>query len=407
MVVPRPSSGQDPLNALLIDSSIPATLPTHHIVVRIDRFAFSSNNITYQALGEIAHFRYFDFHGSPKDPGVNGVIPVWAYGSVIASNVPAIKADERVFGYFAMARYLLLPVETPSTNKFNFYVPRPHLPADRRPYNQITRCGSDPLYRPSDEDLSMIYRPLFWTSFWAEDWLYTAPESPYNGASAILISSASAKTAFCLAYRIRKRGKSDVTVIGFTSRGNLAFTRKLGLYDWVFTYENVEACVLFGSTGIKNSIYVDIAGNETFNSKITQVLGPSLVRNISLGVTNLNPTIEPKYYMPSSGVTQGAGSDNTSESVEFFFMPEWLAVRKRTLTPPDIAFMQYTAWTDLMRDCLAWVTIERTWGAETVKEAYLRAVVGRINPEKGMIWSMWDENEVLANAGGKAGRPKL
>jgi hypothetical protein len=57
LVVPRPSSGQDPFNAVLAHSTIPKSLPVNHIVVRVDRFGFSSNNITYQALGEEPHFR--------------------------------------------------------------------------------------------------------------------------------------------------------------------------------------------------------------------------------------------------------------------------------------------------------------------------------------------------------------
>jgi hypothetical protein len=39
---------------------------------------------------------------------------------------------------------------------------------DRRPYNQLMRCSVDPQYNPSPEieDLTMLYRPLFWTAFW-------------------------------------------------------------------------------------------------------------------------------------------------------------------------------------------------------------------------------------------------
>lgn len=57
LVVPRPSSGQDPHSAILAHSTIPKSLPKNHVVVRVDRFGFSSNNITYQALGEDPHFR--------------------------------------------------------------------------------------------------------------------------------------------------------------------------------------------------------------------------------------------------------------------------------------------------------------------------------------------------------------
>ena len=86
----------------------------------------------------------------------------------------------------------------------------------------------------------MLYRPLFLTSFWAEDWLFIAPAMPYNGAAAILVLSASTKTTFCLTYLVQKRNQPGVTVIGLTSKRNLAFTKGLGLYATVHTYDDVE-----------------------------------------------------------------------------------------------------------------------------------------------------------------------
>jgi hypothetical protein len=104
----------------------------------------------------------------------------------------------------------------------HFSSPRPHLPAgkastsivsgkltdsqtlsDRQPYNQIIQCASDAQYNPlpAIEDLTMLYQPLFWTSCWCEDWLFS---SHYRGTKGVIISSASSKTAFCLAYLIGK-----------------------------------------------------------------------------------------------------------------------------------------------------------------------------------------------------------
>lgn len=46
----------------------------------------------------------------------------------MVSTHPKIKEGERVYGYFAPTRYLLLPVSS-DVNKYSFYVPRPHFPA--------------------------------------------------------------------------------------------------------------------------------------------------------------------------------------------------------------------------------------------------------------------------------------
>ena len=53
---------------------------------------------------------YFDFHAAPDvnevSPMTHGVFPVWGFGDVVASNHPVAKVGERVYGYFAPARYL-------------------------------------------------------------------------------------------------------------------------------------------------------------------------------------------------------------------------------------------------------------------------------------------------------------
>jgi hypothetical protein len=77
--------------------------------------------------------RYFDFHRAPKAENISaethGVVPVWGFGIVVMSTHPRILTGERVYGYLAPARYLILPVSSSDVNKHAFYVPRPHLPA--------------------------------------------------------------------------------------------------------------------------------------------------------------------------------------------------------------------------------------------------------------------------------------
>jgi hypothetical protein len=66
-------------------------------------------------------------------PNTHGVTPMWGFGNVVASSHPKIRTGERVYGYFAPTRYLLLPVSEQDVNDYSFYVPRPHLPAGKWP----------------------------------------------------------------------------------------------------------------------------------------------------------------------------------------------------------------------------------------------------------------------------------
>ncbi|KAF8137562.1 hypothetical protein EV363DRAFT_1318335 [Boletus edulis] len=387
---PRPSSGQGS-NTVVAESLVPTDLPANHVLIKIDRFGYSANNVTYQALGEVPHFRYFDFHAAPNapeygvSPTTHGVTPVWGFGTVVASTLPAIHSGERVYGYLAPTCFLVLSVSPSDVNRYAFTVSRPHLPKDRRPYNQITRCSTDPLYDPSPlvEDLTMLYRPLFWTSFWCEDWLNI---SQYRGgASRILISSASAKT--CLLPGIPHPPTRQV--VGLTSRKNLEFTMHLGLYDHVLEYDGFENAAVMNEPS-QTWIYVDVAGNESLNSRVHSHFSDAkltLAGTVALGLTNLSPSS--KSPLAEKWTRNDFSLQSAPSTFEQFFMPEWLARRRKELSVGEITRMQKHAW--------SWgVVIRRVCGAQNVKRAYEEVVRFGIPPDQGLIWSMWEEDAVNA-----------
>lgn len=253
---------------------------------------------------------------------------------------------------------------------------------------------------PSVEDLTMLYRPLFWTSFWCEDWLNA---SRYRGASRILISSASAKTAFCLAYLIRKRkatlgsSSSMRQVVGLTSRKNFEFTKDLGLYDYVLEYDGFENAIVISEPSQK-WIYIDLAGNESLNSRVTKHFSDAkldLVGSVALGLTNLSPSS--KSNSMAEWTTNEFSSQSAPSTLERFFTPEWLARRMKQLSVEEITRLQKHAWSGLMQDYKTWgITIRRVCGAQNVKRAYEEVVRSGIPPDQGLIWSMWEEDAVSA-----------
>lgn len=414
---------------ILVESPRPADVPAYHVLLKVDRFGFSANNITYQALGEHPSLRYYDFYPAPTvpsqdiSPKTHGVVPVWGFATVLVSSHPKVHVGERLYGYFAPTKYLLLPIDPTDINKHAMYVPRPHFPPDRRLYNQITRTSSDPQYTSTTEDLQMIYRPLFWTSYWCEDWLFHgSPGSGYHGGcDRILISSASSKTAFCFAYCIRNRAQSTgetgkIELIGLTSTKNLKFTQHLDLYDQVHTYEAFTSHPSFRNGKGNRWIYVDVTGNTSLNLKVTSHFTNTqdkLVVSISLGATNTTPELtrssqfteqDAKGVMGTANSTIGLPSPSSSTSgepqlkLERFFTPEWVAVRRRQLPLSEIFAMQDREWHRLMKDCIPWIEIERVYGPEGVKKSYERIVSGGgVGPDKGLVWSLWkDEEEVKA-----------
>ena len=244
----------------------------------------------------------------------------------------------------------------------------------------------------------MLYRPLFWTSFWCEDWFF---KSGYREANNILISSASSKTAFCLAYLIRKRfARGEIppkNIIGLTSKRNMAFTIGLGLYDDVVEYDSFPTSKSLQISDGDKWLYVDVSANDALNKSIFAHFGSSdrLAASIALGMTNLSPSTP---NTPSANWTLNTFVDNDDKrsrspslsSMEQFFMVEWLNVRKHQLKPREIHLLQDNAWREFMKDCVGWVKLESVLGAEAVKRAYERLAKGGLGPDQGFIWSLWD-----------------
>jgi len=74
-----------------------------------------------------------------------------------------------------------------------------------------------------------------------DDWLL---DNALFGARAVVISSASSKTAYGLAFLLTERKRREegaYEVIGLTSRKNRPFVERLGTYDRVVRYEDVTS----------------------------------------------------------------------------------------------------------------------------------------------------------------------
>lgn len=246
----------------------------------------------------------------------------------------------------------------------------------------------------------MLYRPLFWTAFWCEDWLNAFD---YRGASHVLISSASAKTAFCLAYLLGKRRQRTPTrackIVGMTSKRNVAFTQELKLYDAVIEYDNLTSAEILKLSAEK-WLYIDVAGSDELNAKVQAHFSTSnsLVASIQLGLTNLSPSApsaaSTKFTTNTSLSSPSASSSKGKLEMEQFFMPEWLAVQRKRLRIDEITNMQALAWRDLMTEGTSWVRIERVYGGNAIERAYREVAVKGTDPRTGMIWSLWDSPEL-------------
>lgn len=327
------------------------------ILLAIDSFAFTANNITYAAVGhEVGYWKFF-----PGSEEGWGRIPVWGFADVVESSHPQIDVGERIYGYWPMSTHLVMqPDKVSEVWFFDATEHRRELPSV---YNQYYRCAADPGYRAETEDLQSIFRPLFITSFMIDDFLV---DNEYFGAQSVIISSASSKTAFGTAFLQQRR--NDRSVIGMTSAGNKAFVESLGCYDEVLTYDQVDA-LPSGDT-----VYVDIAGNSDLRWRIHHHYGDQLKFSSAVGYSHLG--------------TLAHGQKIPGPKPQFFFAPAQVQKREQDWRDSGGVLAHYAeAWQAFMQPMRNWIAIHHGNGTERIEAIYQQTLAGKVSPVTGNILS--------------------
>lgn len=322
------------------------------IVLEIDRYAFSANNITYAHLG--VDFRYWDFF--PASRQGFGIVPVWGFARVIESGSPEIQAGEELYGYFPMGTYAKLkPGKVREAGFADTSEQRSKLPAA---YQQYTFLKNDPMHVPELADHELIFRPLYVTSYLLDDYLR---EKSFFNAERLLITSASSKTAIALAHLL-KEAQSPVEVSALTSKGNLEFVKSLGLYDSVYVYEELERAA------DKSCHVVDFAGNQTLLSQAKAAIGARF-----LGATLV-------------GIVQWEQDKDTAEKRlgEVFFAPAQIKKRSREWGLDGFQKNLTAAWRKFLPRT-NWIEIQPVTEQSEIASMYLETLNGHVPARKGSI----------------------
>jgi hypothetical protein len=338
----------------LTDVDEPAVGPGQALI-RVDRVGMTANNVTYAVFGDA--MKYWDFF--PAAEGW-GRVPLWGFGEVVASNADGVEVGTRLYGYFPTSSHLLVQPDKVDARGFRDASPhRQHLPS---PYNGLTTTTGDPAYEAQREDLQVLYRPLFMTSFMLADFL---EDNGLFGASSVVISSASSKTSYGTAFLLQ--GK--VTTVGLTSKGNLAFTESLGCYDEVLTYEQATTLPKV-KTG-----YVDVAGNAALRRAVHEHLGSDLVHSAVVGAAH--HTAEPDL---GGGAASLPGAWPT-----FFFAPDQMRKRYADWGPDGVEAKHAEAWRRFAPVVEGWVDVVLGTGPEALRDDWLETLAGETGPRTGHV----------------------
>jgi hypothetical protein len=327
------------------------------LLVKVERFAFTANNITYAVLGD--QLKYWSLFPAPDG---FGNIPTWGFGEVITSNHPAIAIGERLFGYFPMATHLV--IEAADVSKRGLRDAAAHRQGVAPVYNAYARVSGDAAYAGRAGDQQALLRPLFMLSFLVDDFL---AENAFFGATSVILSSASSKTAFGLAHLLYRR--DGIRVIGLTSAGNADYVASLGCYHEIVTYDRVSTLPNDLPTAL-----VDMAGNSELRARVHQHFGDQMKYSGRIGLTHRASSAD-EPHLPGARPT-------------WFFAPDQIRKRAREWGPGGIEKKFGAAWTGFAPNLETWLTIVDSRGPEAVQRVYLDTLRGRIPPDQGHMLSL-------------------
>ncbi|MFT5039121.1 MAG: hypothetical protein ACI8TX_000068 [Hyphomicrobiaceae bacterium] len=339
-------------------SAADTTLATGEVLLAVDSYAMTANNITYAVLGEMMN--YWDFFPAPESWGR---IPVWGFAEIVASAHPDLKVGERVYGYLPMSTHLR--VQADSVTPAGFIDAVAHRAERSLFYNQYTRVAADPSYDPKREAEQMLLKPLFATAFLIDDFLAAADS---HGAEAVILTSASSKTSFALAHLLASREGHPVEVIGLTSPGNVAFVEGLGCYDSVVTYNDVATLA-----ASRPSVIVDMAGNAAVLGAVHNHFGDQLKFSLRVGATHWSEV--------------GGGEPTSGPAPVFFFAPDQLAKRVSDWGMAGFQERLGAAWIGFLTPLGDWIQVERAAGSEATERVYQETLAGNARPDRGYILS--------------------
>lgn len=338
-----------------------APLAEGEALLRIDRVAITTNNITYAVFGDA--MSYWSFF--PSDQEGWGQVPVWGFAEVVQSTVPGLDPGERFYGYYPIASYLR--VQPTRVSARGFYDGAPHRARLTSAYNHYTRCSTDPVYDPARESYQMLLRPLIITSFFCADFL---ADNQFFGAKQLLLSSASSKTAYGTAFCLA--ASPDIEVIGLTSQRNRVFTESLGCYRRVVTYDALAELPRETKTA-----YVDFAGDTTLRERIHRHFDAALVYDCVAGSTqNSDPD-----HLHVSGLP--------GPKPELYFAPTQIKKRNTDWGYDQVnqrfgaaqrAFIERTA--DSQRP---WIKLVEHRGVEGAAKLLADLASGRVEPSEGHV----------------------
>lgn len=346
---------KDDLSLTRISEIAAPALKEGEILVKVDRFALTANNITYGVVGEkIGYWKFF-----PAEEGW-GVVPVWGFADVAESRCPDAPVGERLYGYFPMGTHLVMaPGNVKPERLVDAAAHRAELPPV---YNSYARTKAESHYDPAMDDERMLLFPLYATSFCLYDFL---GDNKWFDAKQVVIVSASSKTAIGLAMALVDDASAP-DAVALTSSGNLGTVGKLRLYASAHAYDDIASI----DAGLP-TVVVDMSGNGKVLSALHRHLGDNMKYCANVGVTHYEENEMGPHFI--------------RERSAMFFAPGHIQKRSKEWGPGVFEKKAFVFWRDAAIRSRAWLKFDRALGMKGLEAAYRRVLAGESTPDRGVV----------------------
>jgi Protein of unknown function (DUF2855) len=348
---------RDDLRECRIAESEAPELEPGQVLLRVDSFGLTANNITYAVLGQI--MSYWNFF--PAEEGW-GRVPMWGFAQVEQSEAQGVDPGVRLYGYLPPSSHLVVtPVNAGADGFVDGSPQRAELPAT---YQRYAATDADPFYEAGTEDLQMLLRPLFFTSFLIDDQLV---DEGLAARGPIVISSASSKTAIAAAFLLAQR--EGVELVGLTSARSASFVEGLGVYGRTVTYDAIASLERGPAT------FVDIAGDGNVRTAVHSHYGDELLHSMTVGVTH--------WEELGAGESELPGPPPT-----VFFAPDRLAKRSEDWGRLELQRRAAEAWRPFCEWVGGWLEVVHERGFDALQRVYLDVLEGRVDPKTANVLSL-------------------
>ncbi len=348
---------RDELRRCLIAESEVPELDPGQALLRVGTFGLTANNVTYAVFGEA--MSYWGFF--PAQDGW-GRVPVWGFAEVERSKVEGVQSGARLYGYLPPSSHLVvMPADVDE---------RGFVDGDATPSGAalaVQRLSGDrrrPFCRPDTEEMQVLLRPLFLTSFLIDDQL---ADEGLATRGPVLISSASSKTAIGVAFLLAQR--EGVELVGVTSPRSAEFVEGLGIYGRSVTYDAIDSLERGPAT------FVDIAGDREVRRAVHSDFGHELLRSMAVGAT----------HWEELGASDG---ELPGPSPTFFFAPDRVVKRSEDWGGARLQTRVADAWHPFCEWAGGWLNVVRGHGFAAVQGAYLDVLEGRVDPTTAHVLSL-------------------